>query len=153
MAENLNQPRDYDAVKGGNNSPPLTGVVLGGLPGVKHRLASSVVEVRFAALKDALNYGQAGLDLLIETFNNQSGQLQREVYLILKQRQDPEAREAIREFNPYLFFECVRTLTVHTTQISSIAISPDGQTQASASYGKTIKLWQLTKEGTIKVWQ
>lgn len=125
MAENLNQPRDYDAVKGGNNSPPLTGVVLGGLPGVKHRLASSVVEVRLAALKDVLNYRQ--------------GVKARSIYNL--ERQEPETHEVIGEFNLYLFFRCVHTLRGHNTSVSLIAISPNAWTLASTSYDNTIKLW------------
>ncbi|MEL6459182.1 MAG: hypothetical protein AAFX46_18070 [Cyanobacteria bacterium J06636_27] len=58
----------YDAVLGGENPPLPDSVVLGGIEGVKRRFASKVVEVRIAALRDALNYGDAGLDLVIEAF-------------------------------------------------------------------------------------
>ena len=54
MAENQNQPGKYDAVLGGKNPPPVTGVVLGGIEGVKRRLSNPVVEVKVAALSDAL---------------------------------------------------------------------------------------------------
>jgi hypothetical protein len=36
-----------------------------------------------------------------------------------------------------------RTLTEHTDRITSVAISPDGQTLVSGSNDKTIKIWQL----------
>ncbi len=55
MANNLNCPKEYDAVMGGTNPPPIYGAVLGGIDGIKQRLASSVVEVQIAALSDALN--------------------------------------------------------------------------------------------------
>ncbi len=45
MAENPNQPREYDAVKGGQAPAPVSGVVLGGLEGVKKRLSNPVIEV------------------------------------------------------------------------------------------------------------
>lgn len=55
MANNLNYPKEYDAVMGGTNPPPIYGAVLGGIDGIKKRLASSVVEVQIAALSEALN--------------------------------------------------------------------------------------------------
>ena len=64
MPENLHQPREDDAVLGGD-SPPPTAVVLGGLEGVKRSLASSVEAQRILALTDALKYGELGLDLVI----------------------------------------------------------------------------------------
>ncbi len=65
MADNPNQPRKYDVLKGGQALPPSGRVILGGLEGVKRRLARVVAQQRIAALKDALNYGEAGLGLVI----------------------------------------------------------------------------------------
>jgi formylglycine-generating enzyme required for sulfatase activity len=65
MTETQNQPREYDAVKGGESPVPLGAAVLGGIPGVKSRLASPAVEVRIAALSEALKHGKTGLDLII----------------------------------------------------------------------------------------
>jgi hypothetical protein len=42
MPENPNQPRENDAVLGGDSPPPINAVVLGGLEGVKKRFASTV---------------------------------------------------------------------------------------------------------------
>lgn len=60
MHKNPNQPKDYDAVKGGK-APAFSGVVLGGIKGVKRRLGMGEspvqpksIEQRIAALKDAL---------------------------------------------------------------------------------------------------
>ena len=55
MENNLNYPKEYDAVMGGTTPPPISGAVLGGIDGIKKRLADSVVEVKIAALSDALN--------------------------------------------------------------------------------------------------
>ena len=37
----------------------------------------------------------------------------------------------------------LRTLSGHTDAVTSVAISPDGQTLASGSRDETIKLWNL----------
>ncbi|MEO0841370.1 MAG: hypothetical protein AAF063_20990 [Cyanobacteria bacterium J06643_5] len=57
MNSNQNQPREFDVVLGGENPAPVTGVVLGGIEGVKRRLESEIVDVRIKALNDALKYG------------------------------------------------------------------------------------------------
>lgn len=40
-------------------------------------------------------------------------------------------------------WQCIRTLTGHSNWVWSIAISPDGQTIASGSRDRTIKIWHL----------
>ena len=40
-------------------------------------------------------------------------------------------------------WQCVRTLKAHLSSINSMAFSPDGQTLASGSADRTIKLWSL----------
>lgn len=100
-----NQPRDFDVVLGGQAPPPIASVVLGGLEGVKNRLESSNVEVRVAALSEALNYGEAGLDLLIGAlYNDSSQQLKRFVGRLLKQKGGTKARQALLNYDPWLFF-------------------------------------------------
>ncbi|MEG3843491.1 type II toxin-antitoxin system HicA family toxin [Microcoleus sp. herbarium14] len=69
-----NRPREYDAVLGGQNQPPIGAAVLGGIPGVKSRLASTILSVRIAALSEALKYGNAGLDLVVSALQDESMQ-------------------------------------------------------------------------------
>src|SRR6266446_990935 len=45
-------------------------------------------------------------------------------------------------------WHCIRTLTGHESYVWSVAISADGQTLASGSFDKTIKLWNL-KTGNL----
>jgi len=77
MPDNQNQPREFDAVLGGQEPPPVAGVILGGLVGVEDRLTSPVIEARIAALSEALNYGKAGLNLIIQALPDSSQQVQR----------------------------------------------------------------------------
>ena len=98
MLENLDQPKPYDAVKGGQLPPPVGGVVLGGLAGVKHRLSSSVSEHRIAALKETLNYGDAGLKIVIKICQSETGLVQRAAGDLLRQRLSSIAHEKLQAF-------------------------------------------------------
>ncbi|MEM7715183.1 MAG: hypothetical protein AAF349_16660 [Cyanobacteria bacterium P01_A01_bin.68] len=66
MNNNQNQPREFDVVLGGENPAPVTGVVLGGIEGVKRRLESGNEEAKIAAIRDAINYDDEGLNALIK---------------------------------------------------------------------------------------
>ncbi|MDZ8094123.1 MAG: WD40 repeat domain-containing protein [Nostoc sp. DedQUE05] len=145
MPNNPNQPQEYDAVLGGQAPPPVSGVVLGGIEGVKRRLLSNNLEAKMAALTEAINYGDAGLELVIQSLQNESVQLKAVAYKLLHKRKEAGVEQVIAAFNPYhyKFFECLTTLTGHTSDVYGIAFSPNGQTIASGSHDKTIKLWNI----------
>src|ERR671933_685859 len=99
MHENPSQPRAYDAVLGNQASPPVDGAVLGGLPGVKRRFASGSVQQKVAVLCEALNYGQAGLDLLIEALIDDAEPVRRTALLLLLDlRKLPQVKQALEDF-------------------------------------------------------
>lgn len=98
VLENLDQPKPYDAVRGGQLPPPVGGVVLGGLAGVKHRLSSSVSEHRIAALSETLNYGDAGLKIVIKICQSETGPVQRAACELLRKRLILIAREKLQAF-------------------------------------------------------
>jgi phage shock protein A len=98
VLENLDQPKPYDAVRGGQLPPPVGGVVLGGLAGVKHRLSSSVSEHRIAALRETLNYGDAGLKIVIKICQSETGSVQRVACDLLRKRLSSIAREKLQAF-------------------------------------------------------
>ncbi|MEH1933790.1 MAG: hypothetical protein V7L14_08680 [Nostoc sp.] len=76
MNNNPDKPREFDAVLGGETHP-ASRVVLGGIAGVKNRLKSGIFEVQTTALSDALNYGDAGLDLVIDALQDDSHEIQQ----------------------------------------------------------------------------
>ncbi|BAY24133.1 GUN4 domain-containing protein [Calothrix sp. NIES-2100] len=87
MSENFNQPREYDAVLGGQVPPPKDGVVLGGIAGVKRRLISATsVEQQIFAVAEALKYGEAGTKLVFEIVNPESEKVQLTVSSLLGQQ-------------------------------------------------------------------
>ncbi|MFN6460998.1 MAG: STM4015 family protein [Nostoc sp. DedVER02] len=105
MTDNQNQPRDYDAVLGGQSPPPVDGVVLGGIEGVKRYLSNPVTEVRVAALSEALKYGDAGLDLLIQALQDKSRLVQRFAYRLLRQKMEPQVKQALQTYKPWYLEE------------------------------------------------
>lgn len=81
MSDNPNQPQEDDAVLGGQTPIPMGSAVLGGIAGVKRRLESAIEEQRIVALSEALKYGEAGLDLVIQALKDESKQVEKAAYL------------------------------------------------------------------------
>lgn len=127
MPDQQNQPREFDAVLGGKAPPPVDGVILGGIEGVKHRLNSSNIQAQTAALSEATNYGDIGLELVVQALKNQSVYLRISAYSLLKHRSETWVKEAIESFNYYELFHCDRTIDTGSKQVRSLAISSDSQ--------------------------
>ncbi|MEH2462094.1 GUN4 domain-containing protein [Nostoc sp.] len=97
MMNHPQQPREFDAVLG-DQSPVLEGAaVLGGIEGVKLRLINPDPKVKIAALEQALNYGEQGLDLLIQTLNDNNLEIQNAAYLLLRYRTETRVKKALIE--------------------------------------------------------
>jgi formylglycine-generating enzyme required for sulfatase activity len=111
---NPQQPREYDAVLGGN-SPSLEGAaVLGGIEGVKLRLQNPDSKVRIAALEQALNYGEHGLDLVIAGLKDESWDIQNAAYLILNKRTETKIKQILQNPDKLGFkLEQIEVLTVN----------------------------------------
>jgi len=92
------QPREYDAVLGSNNTATPTDAVLGGIEGVKRRLANGDMESRIIALSQALDYGEAGLDLVIQALQDRSKQIQWSAYGLLARKTETKVEQAIQSF-------------------------------------------------------
>lgn len=108
------QPREYDAVLGGN-SPSLEGAaVLGGIEGVKLRLQNPDLKVRIAALEQAVNYGEQGLDLVIAGLKDESWDIQNAAYLILNSRTETRIKQILQKPNQEgLKLEQIEVVTVN----------------------------------------
>ncbi len=107
MSDNQNEPREYDAVRGGQNSIPVNAAVLGGIPGVKNRLASPIIEVKIVALSEALKYGEAGLDVIIQALHDESMQVKFAVYSLLKDRNEEKIQRQLQNYFPTLEFDVI----------------------------------------------
>jgi len=104
MNNNPNLPRKFDAILGGSVPPPIEGVVLGGIEGVKSRLKSTVVEARVAAVCEAINYGEVGLDVVIEALKDAEKQVQRSASQLLRERGGFKGKQTLLNYDPWLFF-------------------------------------------------
>lgn len=102
MAEHSNQPKESDAVLGGRNLARASDVVLGGLERIKQRLAAHPerrltidIERRIAALKEAMNYGQDGIDLVMQSLKDRSEKVQQAAYLLLEDKVEPDVLKQV----------------------------------------------------------
>jgi hypothetical protein len=103
MPDNPNQPKPYDAVIGGQNPPPSNGAVLGGLQGVKTRIANASLEIRKGGIREALKYGQDGLELAIQALEDPAEEVQWFAYLLLKTRSETSIRNALQDYIPVIY--------------------------------------------------
>ncbi|EAZ90306.1 hypothetical protein [Crocosphaera chwakensis] len=94
-----NQPKKYDLVLGGNNPPPVNGLVLGGITGVKRRLESNNIEVIKSALSDAIAYKDEGLDLVIHALSNPSQETRKHAVNILRNHKTVKAEQALLNYD------------------------------------------------------
>lgn len=140
-----NKPKEYDAVLGRQNKPAPGAVVLGGLPGVRQRLASPVPEQRIAALKESVKYAGSGLDLVAGALEDESLLVRRAAYLLLRSRKERKCQQLLQQYNPYPLFECLRTVKAGRV----LAISPDGEAIATRRHDNTIKIWNLHSNETL----
>jgi formylglycine-generating enzyme required for sulfatase activity len=103
-----NQPRKDDAVLGGKNTP-TNAAVLGGIQGVKSRLnPANPIEVKIAALKNALNYGEAGLDIVIQALQeNPLIDMKVAAYQLLKEREETTIKLFLSEFPDIFDFDVI----------------------------------------------
>lgn len=90
-----NKPEEYDVVLGGQNMAPIDYAVLGGIKGVKQRLSSLLIAERIAALSEALNYGEEGLELLLQALNSNDEEINFAAYQFLKHREELEVKLAV----------------------------------------------------------
>jgi hypothetical protein len=91
-----NQPRQNDVILGGDRaSLPVHGVMLGGFAGVQRLFNSNDDNHRLSALAQALNHGEAGLDLLIKALSDSSDRVQWAAYDLLRDRPEKRVKQRL----------------------------------------------------------
>ncbi len=150
MTNNLNQPKAFDVVLGGQTPIPTNGAVLGGLAGVKRRFHKTnsgnspyFLEQRLDALKEALNYGTEGLKLALGALKDPCWRVQRTAYSLLQAYQEPLVTQALQEYNPYELFQFLYRYSTGKSTTYAIAITPDGQIMLSGGNDRIITVRNL----------
>jgi hypothetical protein len=80
-----NQPNPTDAILGNNTPAPINSGILGGIDGIRQKLATTDLTVRLAALDQAWAYGDAGKACLTEMLSDRSKILRRRARWLLRQ--------------------------------------------------------------------
>jgi hypothetical protein len=127
------RPQDFDAVLGNQTSIANGSIVLGGIEGVKARLNSEHIPVIILALKDAINYGDPGLHLVIQYLENSQAQIVDAAYELLKCRSESFVRERIDRYLDD------RELEIEDMKYSWLESTPEASIQKQFKTNKTSK--------------
>ncbi len=149
MSNHPNQPRLDDVVLGGHAPPPVNTVVLGGLEGVKRTLSGTSADHKITALKDALKYGEEGLDLVIIALKDLQP-IQTTAYdLLIKYSQNSRVLKALWA-NKSASSKTIET--PYLKELSLLTFSPDRQTLLIGDRSGTIKVldWQMAQKSNVK---
>ncbi len=100
MTNNSQSPREYDAVLGGNSPPPIYSAVLGGIEGLKRRLETGNTQQQIKSLADAIKYGDAGIDLLIDALNDGEIEVRAKAFQLLQDVDSEKVKQIINKGIP-----------------------------------------------------
>ncbi|UBF26333.1 hypothetical protein K9N68_33355 [Kovacikia minuta CCNUW1] len=115
MNANLH-PESTDAVIGGQVPPPTTSVILGGMAGLHQRFASGNSNQRVEVLADALNYGRAGVDFLLDALEDAVLDVRVAAYQYLQQVVSERTRQKTAEGVPQWWQQFESTLIPERVQ-------------------------------------
>lgn len=108
MTTDFRQPQPDDLVLGGQNVAPAGAVVLGGIEGVRIRLASRNLEEKEAGVLQALNYGEKGIAALFEVLEKESNpEIQWLAYQVLEKQDSQEIQAKLKNYFGWYDYESV----------------------------------------------
>ncbi|MEG3847738.1 hypothetical protein QT971_10090 [Microcoleus sp. herbarium19] len=144
-----------DAILGGENpEPPIDAEVLEGIEGAKQQCADPDVKIRIDGLREAVKYGEAGIELLVNGLKDESPEVGLTAYSLLQENVEPELKIALKIYDTYQP-RCVNLLG-HSHPIQGTSLSSNGLVLASYSqvfangcFKNAVKLWNV-KTGSLK---
>ncbi|OYD96194.1 hypothetical protein CDG76_05080 [Nostoc sp. 'Peltigera membranacea cyanobiont' 210A] len=135
----------------------INDAVLGGIERVRQLLAHGKVEQKIDALLDVFEYGEAGLDLIIQALQNSEVDVQEAAYWLLQESTEPRAKLALQAYNPYLFFEYLFTIERYTDQVPGIGhifINVDKEVSVTLDDNDGIvKIWNIQTQQVTNTWK
>jgi hypothetical protein len=121
-------PHESDLVLGGQNPPPITAAVLGGLAGIEQQLLSKSTIVRLQALNNITRYGKDAIDLLIQSLADPAEEVRQLTNKLLDDLLDTAQKNEVfrvlasdADSNPQLLIEIARSNDLRT--VKNLAIN------------------------------
>lgn len=139
------RPQNFDAVLGNQTQIDNGSVILGGIEGVRTRLNSERIHVIILALKDTINYGDAGLHLVLQYLDNPESQIVDAAYELLKDRSEPFVRDRIDRYLDD------RELEIQDRKYSWLESSPESTIGKQFKTNKASKSIANSKTNSISV--
>jgi formylglycine-generating enzyme required for sulfatase activity len=100
------QPRPDDAVLGGQSQAPFDAAVLGGIGGVKQKLASDNESLKKEGVLQALNYGEKGIEALFGILEGEKSlEIQWLAHQTLEKLGDPGIKAKLKNYFPCYEYE------------------------------------------------
>jgi hypothetical protein len=93
------RPNEFDVVMGNQTMISTGSMVLGGIEKIINRLDTDSIQLKVLALTDAVNYGRAGLLLIIEHLDHEQFEIQNVAYSLLASRSEPFVRDRLAEYH------------------------------------------------------
>jgi WD40 repeat protein len=170
MAARLNQPNEFDAALGDrrdDNQVEFDQAVLGGLAGIQQQVFNPglAIALRTTALARAMDYGEAGLALVVDLLRDRQAAkygepLRRAAYELVKACPDAKTRQLIQAYNPYQFFSCLQVLDPaegsadfpKAPMIATI-FTPDQRRIISGSEDGWLRQWDCQSLSCIESWR
>jgi hypothetical protein len=146
---NPKQSGESDAVLAGEHQAPEN-AILPDLEGVRLRLSDPNPEVRIASLSQALNYGEAGLDLVIQALENETTKVKWALFHNFYNKLCEENQGGKRfddSFDDNDVFQCFCTLDASVASIKSLDVELDSEEIRTDQ--STVKAWDFWKKEVI----
>jgi hypothetical protein len=97
-------PHESDLVLGGQNPPPINGVILGGSAGAKQRTENASIAQRLQFLNNALKYGDSAINLALHSLIDPSDEVKQLARKLLRTQLGDNGRKALLDREPLSYF-------------------------------------------------
>ncbi|MDH6105144.1 tetratricopeptide repeat protein, partial [Anabaenopsis tanganyikae CS-531] len=122
------QPGEFDVVLGGTGNAPEFAAVLGGIQGIQQKYNNPDPKVRINAISQALNYGDEGVNLLLQALTtDESVDVKNAAYNLLSSKYG-KLIESVTAYQPektVTSSQSQDTRTGNSNQVDSVALDPN----------------------------